>query len=310
MKIGIIRDIDSIESKESIENAEDVFLGLTAHEFECVFIDCDDKMIQNLKDENINTAFICTGSKYYGSGMVQSILDFMGISYTGPLAMSSSIMNNKIACKNLWAQDIYIKTLDYFTFKRDKYKEGKSKFSSEAEKLNGFPIIVRPIEGSLNSEILRINSIDEYEKIGILFEENETLIVEKAITGRYISQPVIDFNGTTIVLPFTDVSALYNEGKFQEYGWHKHLDVKIPLELESRISDMSIRSYKACFGNGYGQVDYIISEEQEPYVMGINGVPSLKKGGLMHRSAIRCDVPLENLHRMVLQNVKRRRKNR
>ena len=83
MKIGVLLGGRSSEREISLKSGKAVFDSLVRLGYTAVAIDAPNSLIDSLKKEKIEVAFIVLHGRWGEDGTVQGLLEIMGIPYTG-----------------------------------------------------------------------------------------------------------------------------------------------------------------------------------------------------------------------------------
>ena len=89
MKIGVLLGGKSSEREISLKSGSAVLASLKRSGYDAVAIDAQKGLVENLKKEKIEVAFIALHGKWGEDGTVQGLLEMMGIPYTGSGVLGS-----------------------------------------------------------------------------------------------------------------------------------------------------------------------------------------------------------------------------
>lgn len=101
MKIGVLMGGRSQEREISLRTGEAVYAALKTLGYQTVKIDVGTDVIEKIKQEEIDLAFLALHGKYGEDGTIQGLLEIVGIPYTGSGVLASSLAMDKIATKRM-----------------------------------------------------------------------------------------------------------------------------------------------------------------------------------------------------------------
>lgn len=188
-------------------------------------------------------------------GRMQSILDMVGVPYTGSGVETSVIAFDKYLC-NLFVGDV-VKVPEFVLTTRENAQEVIANFQ--------LPCVVKP--RSEGSSIGTHICFDRYELRKAVEEELRNykfVLVQEYVKGQEITVSIIDINGQPVVLPilelrpkklFYDYEAKYTDGL---------TEFVIPAELDENITkaveDVALKIYRKLGCKHFARIDGIVRD--------------------------------------------------
>ena len=278
MKIAVIMGGISSEREVSLNSGKEVFNNLNRDKYEVVKIVLDEKtdIFTKLKPD-IDFAFLALHGKFGEDGCIQSILETMGVPYSGCRPLTSALCMDKNMTKKI-LRDSNLPTAPWLVV--------KSINEIDYDKIEelGYPVFIKPNCGGssvatffVHSKEEVLNAVEEGLKV------DEFVMIEKYIPGgEYTSFilngevfPTISIKSTT---EFFDYSSKYSvNGAIEEVVYLEEI-------LQNKINEISKTCWNVFNCKGYVRIDIIISEEN-PYVLELNTLPGLTQTSLAPRSA-------------------------
>ncbi len=210
---------------------------------------------------------------------VPILLEMAGIPFVGADALTLSLTLDKVMAKKIFIAEkiptpkfFEVKTIDELV-NTDHCK---------------FPLIVKPrFEGSSKglSESSRVETKEELKKQVeyIISTYRQPALIEEFISGQEFTVAIVG-NDPPEVLPVVHIKI---DGRFQlnnkfytfaritsnrlEYICPAHINP----DLNNRISELALSTYEAVECRDFGRVDFRVDNENKPYVLEINPLPSL-----------------------------------
>jgi len=262
----------SIKSGKAVEGALQR-LGYTYKVFDPIE---REKFIEKIIDYKPDLAFIALHGKGGEDGTIQSLLEFLGIPYTGSDPKTSMICMDKILTK------MYLEKFNINTPKWNFFLNIEDALSFYPE----FPVVVKaPNEGS-SIGVYIVNNQDEYKKaVEDVFKLDEKVLVEQFIKGRELTVGILDdevFDIVEVVVEegFYDYQNKYITGKTKYI-----CPAQLPPEVYKTVQDIGYKTYKSLNCKGQARVDIILDYSLTPYVLEVNTVPGMTEFSLLPKAA-------------------------
>ena len=225
---------------------------------------------------------------------IASLLELLGIPYTGAPPMAIANCQNKVLTKR-YLKTVGISTPDFFIVK-EKLKIYKHKLK--------YPLIVKPAWEDASVGIENDSIVENHKSLSnrieyILNYFQQPALVEEFIDGRELNVAVLG-DKKVKALPISEIAfdkmpdKLYNivsyQAKWEPHheAYHKTIPVcpaKLPKQLECKAKGIAIRSFRAMDCRDYARVDMRLSKENKLYVLEVNPNPDLTEGAGFMRSA-------------------------
>jgi D-alanine-D-alanine ligase len=259
----------SSERDISLGSGKCVLESLKQQGFKAKGLDVDKKFMTKLK--GIDVAFIALHGKPGEDGLVQGILDFMDIPYTGSGVLGSAIGMDKVITKYLF--DINeIPTPEYY------YEENID--ADEIIIKLDLPVVVKPrAEGSSVGVHILETKNDIEKAVRSMHRQFNGLLFEKYITGMMATCGILHDTPLPIleIAPkkrkFYDYRSKYTEG-MTEYI----VPARIPEKQYKKIQEYALSAHRAVNAQGFSRVDFVLDENYHPYALEVNTIPGLLTG--------------------------------
>ncbi len=306
MKIGVIMGGISTEREISLKTGENMFRSLDREKYEPVKIILDSKDDIFHKAKDIDFALLALHGKFGEDGVVQSILDAMGIPYSGSDVKSSAVAMDKDLSKKL-LKEAGIRTADWITVSSpEEAKENALPFIEKYGK-----VVVKPNSGGSSVMTFITDDKDELiENVEEALTVDHEIMVEQYIKGDEITVPIVDGKTWPTLLikaseGFFDYTAKYKD---PSQGGASEEVTELEENLQKEVNDLTVRTYNALKCSVYGRVDLLVSDGK-PYVLEINTLPGMTATSLIPKSAkaLGMDYP-ELLDLIISLSVKQRKK--
>jgi len=232
--------------------------------------------------------FIALHGENGENGKVQAAFDLLGIKYTGTgyegslLGMSKDLTRTVLLAHGInMAKGITL-------YKEDNYETAKDKLF--------VPAVVKPASGGSS---VGVAIVDNFQELGDAITKakkyDDVVVVEEYIKGREFSIGVIDGKALPIIeiIPkqgFYDYKNKYQAGLTQEVC-PANLDVDTTIKMQK----LAEKVYKVLGLKVYSRIDFILSENQEPYCLEANTLPGMTPTSLLPQEAAEIGIEYADL---------------
>lgn len=212
------------------------------------------------------------------NGLLQGYFEMMGVPVTTCSSFVCTVAFNKYSCKT-FLRDTGVKMAeDVFLHRGEAYD-----VDTIVSKLS-LPVFVKPFDGGSSFGVTKVKKVSEIPAaIEAAFKESDTLLIEKAVEGREVTQAAYTSGGKVTVLPVTEI---ITENEYFDYE-AKYLgksDEVCPAEIsdaqKADISYWTERIYRHLGCTGLVRMDYIMAEDGV-YFLEINATPGMTRMSLV-----------------------------
>lgn len=302
-RIGVLMGGWSSEREISLDSGKNILASLKRQGFDAVALDMNRDFIENIREEKIDIIFNILHGKPGEDGTVQGLLDLLGIPYTGSGLLASAIAMNKIMTKRILLKEGILTPNFYAVLEWEDIK----KSVREAVEMVKFPMFIKPAEegSSVGAEILwKEKGIEE--KFTIERETYGTFFVEEYIEGMIATCGILGTGKDAYSLPVLELvpkNEFYDfEAKYTE-GMTKFI---IPARLDNGITEvtkrLALETHKLIGCRGFSRVDFIIKDNEIPYVLEINTIPGMTKVSDLPAEAEKVGISYDELVMGILKS--------
>ncbi|WP_315081049.1 D-alanine--D-alanine ligase [uncultured Clostridium sp.] len=293
MKVGVIMGGISSEREISLKSGKSIVHSINKDKYEVVSIVIDEKEDIINKVKGIDFALLALHGQFGEDGTVQSVLQTLGIPYSGCGPLSSSMCMDKDISKCI-LKAANIRTAPWINLRRN------DKINYEEIEKMGYPVVVKPTHGgsSVATFIIKEEK-DIKDAVTEGFKWDSEVIIEKFIKGDEITCPVFVDKMLPVVAikpkaEFFDFTAKYADGGSDEFV------TELPKELHEEVEKMALATYKALKCEVYSRVDMIVTEDKVPYILEVNTLPGMTPNSLIPKSAAGLNISFEKLIDMII----------
>lgn len=292
-KVAVLLGGKSAEREVSLKSGNAVLAALKRGGVDAHAFDPAERELSELKQERFDRAFIMLHGRYGEDGTVQGALELMGIPYTGSGVMASAIGMDKWRTKLVW-QAAGIPVTDF------ELLDENSDWDAVVRHL-GLPIFVKPANEGSSVGISKVKRVEDLPAAYELAAKYDRLVLaERFIDGQEVQFPILGDR----VLPSIRIETSH---EFYDYD-AKYLadDTRytcpgLPEEMERKLADVVLRSFKVLGCDGWGRVDLIIDRSGQPYFLEMNTLPGMTDHSLVPMSAKAAGIGFDELVLKILE---------
>lgn len=293
-KVAVLLGGRSAEREISLMSGAAVHKALRMRGVDAQRIDTAEDPVARLQSGAFDRAWIALHGRGGEDGSVQGLLEFLGIPYTGSGIKGSAISMDKLRTKRLIA-GAGLGTPDY------RVVTGPQAFASIIDAL-GLPLMIKPAEEGSSIGLVRVEHEDELAAAyATAARYGCEVLAERWVTGREYTVAVLQGEALPLVRidaanTFYDYEAKYFSDRT---GYVCPCDVS--TEREREWGDMALRAFSTVGASGWGRVDFMLGEADEPLLLEVNTVPGMTAHSLVPMAASAAGIDFGELVWRVLE---------
>ena len=284
------------EREISLRTGNAISASLRRMGYDVVDIDVGSDVVDRLKSEKIDVAFIALHGKFGEDGCIQGLLEMMRIPYTGGGVLGSSVGMDKVVCDMVAMQlGIPIPREECFNINED------TTDSIVARLTVPYPVIVKPSREGSTINMTIVKKMDDLPgAIETAAKSDEKIIVQEFIAGKEITVGIL--NGRPLPpLEIAPKSGFYDyTSKYTKGATEYILPARIPQKVAEKIQDWSVAVFEALDCTGTARCDYIVGENDRAYFLEINTIPGMTELSLVPKAAAHIGINFDMLVEEIL----------
>ena len=296
-RIAVLMGGLSSERDISLKTGGAILNALQRRGYDAISLDADRNIVENLKINGIDIAFIALHGAFGEDGAVQGLLELLGIAYTGSGVLASAISINKVATKKILAYHGLPTPAFQVALARDGDVDGAATSITMP-----VPFVVKPPEeGSTIGISIVTNSAQIAEAVTRAAQYDCELLIEEFVKGRELTAAVL--NGEP--LPLVEIVAkngFYDfEAKYHSQGTKRYVVApEIGAGLTLQIQKLAVETYTVLGCSGAARVDFLLTSDGGPFILEINTIPGMTETSLLPKAAGHAGIDFENLVEQIL----------
>ena len=268
-------------------------LGVKAYAF-----DPSERDLCELKKEGFTRCFIALHGRFGEDGTVQGALELLGIPYTGPGVMASSIAIDKLMTKHIWLAD---------GLPTPAWRKVDSAAATHAAfAALGSPMIVKPAREGSTIGLTKVSSTAQCDAaFALAAGMHDDVLCEQFIAGDEVTVPVLGSGADARALPVIRIQAPDGNYDYQNKYFTDTTQYLVPCGLsegeEAHIQRLVLQAYLSLGCRGWARADVMIDAvTRKPYLLEINTSPGMTSHSLVPMSAKAAGISYPELCLQVL----------
>lgn len=300
-RIGVLRGGRSAEREVSLRTGQAVHQALLRRGYDAVAIDVGPTIVEQLRAQRIEIAFISLHGPGGEDGTMQGLLESLHIPYTGSGVRASAVAMHKVLTKVvLAAAGVPVPPGGVIV-------AGRSKRPSLPRGLK-WPVIVKPAtQGSTIGVSIVRKPADWSRALAEAHRYDAEAVIEAFIPGHELTVGVLRKGTTFEALPAVEIvapSGFYDfAAKYQKKGETQYLcPAPLTRPLAKRLGELAVRAYEALGCDGAARIDFRLTPRGKPYVLEANTVPGMTETSLLPMAAAKAGIEYDRLTERILES--------
>lgn len=290
----------SAEREVSLMSGSGVLQALQSLGVQAQAFDPAERELAELKKEGFTRCFIALHGRFGEDGTVQGALELLGIPYTGPGVMASSIAIDKLMTKHIWRAD----GLPTPAWRKVDSAEATRAALAEL----GCPMIVKPAREGSTLGLTKVTGIDQCEAaFALAAGMHDEVLCEQFIAGDEVTIAVLGSGAQARALPVIRIVAPEGNYDYQNKYFTDTTQYMVPCGLpegeEANIQQLVLKAFRSLGCRGWARADVMIdAATRQPYLLEINTSPGMTSHSLVPMAARAAGISYPELCLQVLQS--------
>lgn len=297
-KIAVLLGGTASEREISLNSGAAVLEALRSRGYDAHPVDPKEMSLANLKEQGFDRAFNILHGRGGEDGVIQGMLEQIGLPYTGCGVMTSALTMDKMRTKMLWKGfGLPIADMEIVT----KSTVFSFDFQAVVARL-GLPLMVKPSREGSSVGLTKVDSADKLKSaVDLALEFDDIVLIEEWLSGDELTVPVLGDE----VLPAVQIVP---EGEFYDYNAKYISDntqyiCPMPMSDNRReeLKNLVKRAYDAVGCRGWGRIDVMTDAEGRFRLVEVNTTPGMTSHSLFPKSAATVGYSFEKLVERILE---------
>jgi D-alanine-D-alanine ligase len=236
-----------------------------------------------LRDADI--VFLVLHGREGEGGLIQTLLEQAGITYTGSGPLASAIAMDKDISKRLF-RDASVPTPAWCMWPA----------SDEQVAALGMPLIVKPSKAGSTVGLTVVRTRSEVEvAVELAYRYDDEVMLEQYVSGREFTVGVLGDQALAVgeIVPrheIFDYECKYTPGMTREI-----FPAEVSTELAAWLQELALKAHRALKLAEFSRVDFRADEDGTPCCLEVNTLPGLTATSLLPQSASAVGIAFEEM---------------
>jgi D-alanine-D-alanine ligase len=239
----------------------------------------------------VDAAFIALHGSFGEDGTVQTLLDSLGVPFTGSGSEASRLAMNKTAAKQRF-ESHGLPTPDY----RAVHVQDGIDSGSAAAGAVGYPLVVKPNTQGSSIGVTIVERPDCLAAaLELAFRYDPIALVERFVPGRELTVAVLERRA----LPALEIQPARSffdfEAKYADAATQYSFESDLPQAVFEQVELLAVRAVDVLGCTGVARVDLRLDYDQRPWLLEVNTIPGLTEHSLVPKAAGRAGISIGEL---------------
>jgi D-alanine-D-alanine ligase len=297
LKVAVLAGGIGDEREISLQSGQCVTKALRQAGFNVVMADIRPDKIDILEDKSIDIFFPALHGQFGEDGRLQRILEDKSLVYTGSGPVASQNAFEKMTSKKFFAR-VGVATPAAIEFNNQ----------NNIEELNEYLVyladryVVKPIKQGSSVGVNIVSTTQDAIKIARdTFEKFGNCMIEEFVPGREVTVGILCGWALPIIEIRTKNSFYNYHAKYVDEQTEFLFDTITDLSTAARVSQAALDCFYALGCRHFARVDFILSEDDIPYVLEVNTIPGFTTHSLLPKAAAKAGFSMSELCKKIVE---------
>jgi D-alanine-D-alanine ligase len=293
-RVAVVMGGTAAEREVSLRSGAAVYQALKQQGIDAVAVDVSSNIIDALIGVKADRVFNIIHGRGGEDGVLQAVLEVLGLPYTGSGVLASALAMDKLRTKLCW-QGYGLVTPKWFLLKTE------ADLDACIEKL-GFPVIVKPAQEGSSIGMSKANNREELAKaLKIAADYNCDVYAEAWVTGKEYTVGVLCGKALPVIRLETPNAFYDYEAKYKATTTQYHCPCGLPEQQEQHLQQLAVTACEVIGVTGWGRVDVFIDDLGQAQLIEVNTVPGMTDHSLVPMAAKQAGIDFDALVWRILE---------
>lgn len=293
-KVAVLMGGSAAEREVSLNSGNAVYQALLAQGIDAMAIDVTASPIDALRGAAVDRVFNIIHGRGGEDGVLQAVLDVLGLPYTGSGVLASALSMDKLRTKLCW-QGMGLSTPLWFVL------SGEQDIDACISKL-GFPVIVKPAQEGSSIGMSKAKTRDELiAALTTAQQFNCDVYAEQWVQGSEYTVGVLNGEALPVIRLQTPNEFYDFEAKYRANTTQYHCPCGLSAERERQLQALAEQACRGLNIKGWARVDVFIDDNDQSQLIEVNTVPGMTDHSLVPMAAKAAGISFEQLVWRILE---------
>jgi D-alanine-D-alanine ligase len=288
----------SEEREISLKSGEAVCSALTKLGYSVLPLVLNQDSLAELNGEKLDVGFIAMHGRFGEDGQLTRLLHRRGVCCTGSTPAACATAMDKVKTKKILKKH-GIPTPPYIVLCGD-FTTIEADWLVRAD--IGYPCVVKPVDSGSS---FGVSIVADRKGLHRALKKNTSstphILIERYIQGREMTCSILAGRALPLIEIKPKTRFFDYDAKYKNNGTEYILKPKLLKSVKEKIRKLCVAVHNALGAGALSRVDFILSEDNVPYVLEINLIPGLTQRSLLPKSARALGITFPRLCEMILE---------
>lgn len=292
-RVAVLMGGVSAERDISLKSGKAVFDALVAQKIEAQAIDLKEDVVNVLCQLNVDRVFNLLHGRGGEDGMLQGVLEYLKLPYTGSGVLGSALAMDKYRTKLCW-RGANLPTPDWFVLNDDNDIDA-------CIDVLGFPVIVKPTQEGSSVGMSKAKNRDELiAAFKHALSCGCAVYAEKWVDGKEYTVAILQGQALPVICVETNRDFYDYEAKYHANTTQYHCPCGLSEQEENLLQSLALKANDLIGVEGWARVDVFI-DHHGPQLIEINTVPGMTDHSLLPMAAKQAGIDFNTLVWRILE---------
>jgi D-alanine-D-alanine ligase len=294
--VAVLSGGTSLEREVSLRSGRRVANALSDRGHRVTTLDVDAGLVRTLDEGEFDVAFLTLHGSAGEDGTIQSLLELIGLPYTGPDVLASSLAWNKPIAQGLYRRE-GVAVPDSVTLSQQAFREmGAAAAVDRVASELGAPLVVKPATGgsSLGLSVVEDPALLAQAILGA-FSYAEAVLIERFVAGTEVAVTILDGEPLPAVEIRPKEGAYDFSARYTAGATEFHAPARLDEAVARACADAAVTAYSAIGARHISRADLIVDAEGRPWLLELDTCPGLTDTSLVPLAAQAAGLAFEDL---------------
>ncbi len=292
-KVAVAMGGNSAEREISLISGQAVTAALQRQGIDAVAVDIGDRPLAALAGRDFDRVFNMVHGRGGEDGVLQGLLEVLGLPYTGSGILGSAISMNKVVAKMCW-RGVGLPTPDWMLL------EGEEDLPRCGDIL-GFPMIVKPVLEGSSIGMAKVEDLSDLSAAWRAARKYGPVMAESWIDGTEYTAALLE-DGILPLIRLETPRTFYDfEAKYRAEDTRYLCPCGLEAAEEWALKQLALQACRVLGVEGWGRVDLFRDRDGKPWLIEVNTVPGMTGHSLVPMAAKAAGIDFDQLVWRILE---------
>jgi D-alanine-D-alanine ligase len=249
-------------------------------------LDVDQDLVPTLERGRFDVVCLALHGSAGEDGTIQSLLDLIGLPYTGPDALASAIAWNKPIAQGLYARH-GVDVPAHVTLSQQAFREmGASAAVDRIADLLGTPLVVKPATGGSSLGLGIVEDVRRLPQAIVgAFSYADSVLIERFVNGTEVAVTVLDGEALPAVEIQPKAGAYDFAARYTPGATEFHAPARLDDDVRDACARAAVTAYEAVGARHLSRADLIVDANGRPWLLELDTCPGMTSTSLVPLAA-------------------------